>query len=85
MKTSVPNPAYDRTIAILREAGYYRLRSFTASDSTQRGVLQAELGFEVWGGRKGVIIVQQWSQGNGAAVYAGWTLGHTDDDLRSAL
>jgi len=79
----VPNPGYDRTVAILREAGYNRLRSFEAKH--ERGEIVPEIGFEVWGGRKGTFILQQWKGGNGAHLYGTQGLGYTFEDLKAIL
>lgn len=78
------NPAHDKTVAILHAKGYNRLRSFQANDCP-RGAKPCEVGFEVWAGPKGTLIVQQWTEGNGAAVYASWPLGHTFEALEAAL
>ena len=85
MKPPVPNPGYDRTIALLREAGYHRLRSFQCSDAMGRGITAPEVGMEVWAGPKGVLLVQQWTKGCGAQVYLGWGAGQTFEELRGAL
>lgn len=80
-----PNPGYDQTIAILREAGYQCGRQFRASDSALPGFIPSEDCFEVWLGPKGVVIVQRWTKGNGAMVYLGWGAGSTFEELKAAL
>lgn len=78
-----PNPAYETTCKILREAGYNRLSEFKRAKMD--GYLIPESHFEVWGGRKGTLIMQVWKDGNGCSTYADWSLGHTFDQLKEAL
>lgn len=83
MKPITPNPAYESTTAILREAGYNRLSEFKRQQLP--GYLIPETHFEVWAGRKGTLILQVWKDGHGVATYADWPLGHTFDALKEAL
>jgi len=83
MKKPTPNPAYDQTVAILREAGYQRLSDFNRERLP--GYIIPETHFEVWGGAKGTLILQVWKDGNGVATYADWPLGHTFDELKAAI
>lgn len=81
MKT--PNPGYDKTATLLREAGYDCIRYFEVK--LPKGYLPSEDRFEVWAGSKGVLIAQVWRDGNGVHLYADWSLGSTLDQLKEAL
>lgn len=76
------NPAYEKTCDILREAGYQRLDSFSRGPTFAR---PPEDHFEIWAGRKGTLILQVWSDGNGVATYNNWSMGYTFDQLKAAL
>lgn len=79
----VPNPGYDTTVSILREAGYHRRNVFKRQQL--RGFICPEDHFEVFTGPKGVIFLQVWKDGNGVNVMGNWPFGSTFEELKAAL
>ena len=83
--SATPNPGYDKTVAILREAGYIPMRGYTAR--VERGETNPEERFEVWAGGlpTQTLILQKWKDGNGVAVYGNRAYGSTYDELKAML
>lgn len=81
----VPNPAFDRTIALLIEKGYQCGSCFKRDAESSRGLNIPETHFELWVGPKGCVIVQEWKDGNGCDVYVNWAAGHRFDEMGAAL
>ena len=76
------NPGLERQLKcreMLREKGY---RPLNECDGPKAAV-DSHLVF--YGGPRGVVIAQYWSDGSGVATYADWPLGHTWKELERII